>query len=107
MTHAVLEWAPFRVKPGVTEKQLLAASAGLQSGFLSKQAGFLERRLVRRPDGSYVDVVLWASAEAAARAMKHAEESETCSTFFSLMESDSATAGAGVEHFDVIAGYSV
>jgi len=105
MTRKTLEWAPFRLRPGIAEERLLDASAKLQADFVSKQAGFLGRRLVRKSDGSYIDLVLWESMAAADKAMQHAAESDTCSTFFTLMESEDATAGAGVEHFEVVAEY--
>jgi hypothetical protein len=106
MTRTVLEWAPLRVRPGVTEEQLLAAAALLQSGFISRQFGFLKRKLVRRRDGSYVDLVLWATAEAAEQAMHHAEANDTCRAYFALLNDDSATAGAGVEHLEVMADFT-
>jgi hypothetical protein len=105
MTKTTMEWAPFRVRPGVTEAQLLAASAHLQSAFVARQEGFINRRLVRTSDGGYVDIIVWASAEAADRAMQNAAKSDTCSSFFALMEADSAAPGAGVSHLDVIAEY--
>jgi hypothetical protein len=103
--HQTLEWAPFRVKHGVTEAQLTAASEHLQSAFVSKQAGFIRRWLVRADDGEYVDLVLWSSPQTAACAMENASKSDTCATFFSLMESDFAEAGASVKQFAIVAAY--
>jgi len=106
MSKPTIEWAPFRTKPGVTEAELLEASAHLQSAFVSKQEGFLERRLIRGHDGGYVDLVLWASAESADRAMQNAAKSETCSLYFALMEANDADPGAGVLHYDSLADYA-
>mgnify|MGYP001169655596 CR=1 FL=1 len=106
MNKPTIEWAPFRTKPGVTEAQLLEASAHLQTAFVAKQDGFLERRLMRAADGGYVDLVLWASPDSADRAMQNAAKSETCSLYFSLMQADSADAGAGVLHFETLAEYA-
>jgi hypothetical protein len=106
MMRETLEWAPFRTKPGVTDSQLLAASEHLQKEFVSRQEGFLSRRLVRAPGGGYVDIVLWSSLELARRAMENAARSDTCSAYFSLMEADAAEAGAGVLHFECLAEYA-
>jgi hypothetical protein len=70
---------------------------------VAKQDGFLEHKLMRAADGGYVDLVLWASPESAHRAMASAAKSETCSLDFSLMQADSADAGAGVLHYQTLA----
>jgi hypothetical protein len=106
MSKPTLEWAPFRIKANVSEAQLLKASEHLQAGFVSKQDGFMERRLMRAPDGSYVDLVLWTSAEAADRAMANAAKSDSCGLYFSLMETDSADPGASVLLFETVADYA-
>jgi hypothetical protein len=106
MQRRVLEWAPFRLKAGVEEASLLAASQELQRGFLAGQPGFMRRELLRAPDGSYVDLVLWETREAADAAMSHAADSTTCSLYFRLMTPEAADAGAGVLHFDEVARYA-
>lgn len=101
----VMEWAPFSLRPGVAEAELLAASEMLQRAFLARQPGFLARTLVRAADRSYVDVVWWESSEAAHEAMAKAAASETCAAYFTLMGADLADPGAGVARFDAIAEY--
>ncbi|OQW56116.1 MAG: hypothetical protein A4S17_14005 [Proteobacteria bacterium HN_bin10] len=94
----VIEWAPFKLKAGVSEEALLRASQQLQREFLDRQAGFVSRRLLRSGDGSYVDMVVWASQEEAASAMEVAAQSTTCSAYFALMGANHADPGAGVTH---------
>lgn len=106
MNNRTIEWAPFRVKPGVSETQLLAASTALQEGFLQNQTGFLRRELVRTGDGEYTDIVWWASHAAAEKAMHEVAGSEVCHRYFALMQdADHAEPGQGVSHFTSIAVY--
>jgi len=44
---AVIEWAPFRLREGVTESELLEASNAIQRNFLDGRPGFLRRELAR------------------------------------------------------------
>lgn len=105
MAVRIMELAPFRLRPGVTEEQLVEASAALQRDFVSKLPGFLSRTLLRATDGSYLDVVWWASREAAQGAVNAAAESKTCAAFFALMDADVSDAGAGVDLFTEVAKY--
>jgi hypothetical protein len=99
MTEAVIEWAPFRMKPGVDETALLRSSEELQMQFLAKQRGFIRRELLRGGDGNYVDLVWWDSMDAAQAAMKAAAESPACNAYFSLMSLNESDPSAGVLHF--------
>lgn len=105
MTDQVIEWAPFRLKPGVDEATLLEASERLQTEYLDRQAGFVRRELVRRADGEYVDVVWWQSLDAAQKAMEHIAESSTCSAYFAVMGANDTSAGDGVLHFHSVRTY--
>ena len=71
-----LEIAEFETVAGTTEEAVLAAAR--QAGaFLARQPGFRGRQLARRPEGDWVDIVEWASpeaAEAAAQAFPTAPE---------------------------------
>ena len=82
---AVIEWAPFRLRDGVTEAELLAASDAIQREFLGGQPGFLRRELARGAHGLWVDVVHWADRTAADEAMATAATSAACRTYFELM----------------------
>jgi hypothetical protein len=102
----VIEWAPFRARPGVTDEQLLEASRALQEGFLAKQRGFVRRDLLRGKDGAWVDVVYWADHAAVDAAMKAVSESPVCHTYFGLMAgADHAAPGEGVLLFERAASY--
>jgi hypothetical protein len=103
MSTQVIEWAPFRLRDGVSEPELREASRQLQSEFLARQPGFLRRELVRGDDGGFVDVVWWASRRAAEEAVENAAASASCARYFSLMEqADHAAPGAGVSHFATV-----
>lgn len=103
MKSASLEYAPFRLKAGVSEADLAKASAALQTEFLAAQPGFVRRELVRAGDG-YADLVLWSSHELAAAAMEKFAQSPVCGRYFSLMDM-SGGAGAGPQHWPVVARY--
>jgi hypothetical protein len=103
----VLEWAPFELKPGVAEADLLAASDALQTEFLSQQPGFIRRELLRGKDGQWVDTVYWRSLAKAEQAARLVMESPVCLRYFELMvmpESDDPN--AGVSHFTHVRTYA-
>jgi len=105
MSH-VIEWAPFRLKNGVTEADILAASDALQVAFLASQPGFVRRELVRADDGRYIDIVCWATKEAADEAVANAAKSASCGRYFSLMQAeDHDDPNAAVSHFRVVKRY--
>jgi hypothetical protein len=92
---AVIEWAPFRLREGVTESELLEASNAIQRNFLDGRPGFLRRELARSDDGLWSDVVQWSDAAAAAAAMEAAGSSETCHRYFHLMTGSNGNADPG------------
>jgi hypothetical protein len=100
-----LEFAPFNLKPGVTEQQVVEASDRIQAGFVAKQPGCLDRWLVREADGRYADIIWWASHEDAERAMAKVEQSETCAAYFALMQMETSEAHEGVRHFTAVRTY--
>jgi hypothetical protein len=102
----IIEWAPFQLKRGVREDALVDASQTLQQNFLQTRPGFVSRRLLRAPDGSYIDMVVWSSRADAEAAMTCAADSSACSAYFALMDADHADPGAGVAHFEQLALYS-
>jgi len=69
-TKQVLEFSPFRLKPGVDEATLLQASERMQCDFLSGQEGFVRRELIKGAEGAYTDLVWWESFAASQTAMK-------------------------------------
>jgi hypothetical protein len=96
----VVELAPFRLKPGVTDDVVARASEALQRDFLSSQPGFLKRELLRGPDGNWMDLVYWADGAAAQRVMAVAMEDPVCLEYFKIMEGmEHADAASAVQHF--------
>jgi hypothetical protein len=101
-----IEWAPFSLAEGVDEASLLAASEALQREFLSQQPGFVRRELLRGHGNQWVDLVYWASQEAAETAMQNVAGSPVCHRYFSLMAgADASEPGAGVLHLAQVAQY--
>ena len=54
MKQQVLELVSFKLAPGSSEAEMLAASGMCQSEFLQKQEGFLLRLTARRDDGALI-----------------------------------------------------
>jgi hypothetical protein len=102
-----IEWAPFRLKPGVSEEALLHASGALQRDFVARQPGFVRRELLRGPGGQWVDLVVWKSRESALAIMDAVAASPACHAYFALMDgADHADPGAGVTHFERVREYA-
>ncbi|WP_420400063.1 hypothetical protein [Flagellimonas sp.] len=104
--HQILEWAPFTIKEGITEQQLLEASKALQTDFLEKQNGFIRRELLVQSDRNFIDTILWESMDAAREVMVKVQESQAFSNYFSLMEeADTSQPEQGVLHYQMYASY--
>jgi hypothetical protein len=103
----VIEWAPFELARSASEADLVDASSALQADFLNKQPGFVRRELLKGVNGQWVDLVHWASREAAERASQAAASSPACHRYFQLMRgADHQDPGAGVLHFEQVETYS-
>lgn len=100
-----IEWAPFTLAEGTDENTLLEASEALQTDFLIKQNGFIRRELLKGKDNQWVDLVHWETSEAAAQAMKNAENSPACHKYFQCMVVNDQDPGAGVLHFEQMKTY--
>lgn len=105
--ETVVEMAPFRVVPGVTEQQVLEASKALQQDFLNRQQGFIKRELLKgKNEGEWLDIVHWQNDTSAQEAMQHAMNSPACGLYFQLMQqADSNDSANGVRHFKSVAIY--
>lgn len=102
----IVEYAPFTIKEGVTESQLVAASQKLQEHFADKQSGFIKRDLLHLEGRKWVDIVYWASKEDAEKALKASETSTICSEYFSIMEPvDPKIPNGGVAHLELVKSY--
>jgi hypothetical protein len=95
MDDMVIEWAPFRTRPGVDEAALLEAARAIETAFLARCEGFVRRELARR-DGGYVDIVWWRSRADADAAMAKTSSSEACGRYFGLMDFDPADPAGGM-----------
>jgi hypothetical protein len=104
MAHT-LEFAPFNLKPGVSEQQVIDAADRIQAEFLAKQPGCLDRWLVREADGRYADIIWWNSHEDAEHAMAQVEQSETCAAYFALMQLETTEGHEGLRHFTAVRAY--
>ena len=104
MSNVVVEIANIRLKPGVTERQLVAASASFQN-FLGTVEGFLRRELLRQGDARYADLVHWRDQAAADAMMAVANTSSECTAYFALMDMDGEDPAEGVQHFVRLAAY--
>ena len=105
MQRCTIEWAPFRLRRGVSEADLLAASDALQEAFLKHQPGFVHRETLRTGEGEYADLVHWRSREEAEAAMKKAAQSSACHAYFAVMEMDAQDAATGVAHYESLRAY--
>ena len=100
MSGRVMEFAPFQLKPDVSEGTLLVAATKMQERFLKQQPGYLYREVMRGCDGGYVDVIWWRSHADAAAAMPKVHASRDCLEYFEHMQIDVANAGTSVLHFE-------
>jgi hypothetical protein len=111
-THATrttytIEWAPFMLAAGVDETTLLAASDALQRDFLSQQAGFLDRELLKGAANQWVDIIHWESRAAVVQAMRNAQASPVCHKYFALMSPDSLDdPNGGISLFEQVQRYA-
>ena len=80
-----IEWAAFRLQPGVTVDALRQASQQMQAQFLSTQPGFVSRQLVALGEQRYADLVQWTTPQAAAQVMERAPQHLACAAYFGLM----------------------
>lgn len=78
--------APAKLAPGVTEDQLLAGSQKFQDDFVAHEPGVLRREIVRKPDGTYIDIVQFRSEADMADVIAKEMNSPICAAFFALMD---------------------
>ena len=80
--------APFRLKDGISEDDLVHTSDDFQEQFVRKQEGILQRILVKDGDGGYADIVFFTDAAAIGRVLEAEQSSEVCAAFFAIMDDD-------------------
>ena len=67
MSDRVLEIVSFSLKPGVDEPRFVAAAREL-NGVLCTMRAFLDRRLVKTGENTWMDILEWTDLESAERA---------------------------------------
>lgn len=78
--------APIKLAKGKTEADLLAASQIFHQEFVAHEPGVLRRELVRKPDGTYLDIVQFRSHEDYLDVVEKEMASPICAKFFSVMD---------------------
>lgn len=61
--NETIELVTFRLASG--DARSFVAANGMINDWLKKQPGFISRRLGQKADGSWIDVLMWSSDEAA------------------------------------------
>ena len=106
MTQNILELATITLASGSTEEELLAASKTFQTEFLDHQSGFIRRDMIRRGDGTYLDVILWESQNHADAVLTNAQSSKAVGQYFDHMDMNPEKPEMGVEHCTLLARFS-
>lgn len=84
--HHILELVTFKLQPGVTEDQFIAANESV-SGWAIRQPGFVSRHLsFNENEETYIDVVYWESLAAAQAANDLSMKSEECAPLFGMCD---------------------
>lgn len=80
-----IELVTFKAKAGSTNEQVINAAEDVNL-FLRQQDGFISRHLGLAEDGTWHDILFWASQEHVMAAMEKAATSAHCSIFFGLID---------------------
>lgn len=99
MDKQTVEWAEFQLKKKVSEQELLKASDNLQQEFLQKQPGFIRRELLKKSEGSYVDILWWKTRKYAEQASDKVMQHPACLGYFQLMDADLMNPNEAPTHF--------
>ncbi len=105
MTTPITVLAPIKLATGKTGADLLAASERFQRKFASLQPGVIRRELVRKGDGTYLDIVQFRSMKDAEEIMELERESDACHAFYAVMDMDSADESDGEMFHQSLATY--
>lgn len=71
---------------GTTETALLEASESFQENIVAYEPGVLRRERVRKPDGTYLDIVQFRSVSGFADVLKREMGSPVCRELFAVMD---------------------
>ena len=61
----IVVWT-FRLKPGISEDEFLAANERMQTDFVYQQPGFVRRTTARGKDGEWLVIGVWSTQHEAA-----------------------------------------
>lgn len=84
----VVEFASFNLKKGASVSDFLLVSDKFNSVFLSKQKGYISRKLLHGGE-MWADSVLWETMEDALNAFKAADEDAVACEYMSFLEKKS------------------
>lgn len=87
------ELGRFRLKTGVTEAELIAASERMEQEHLQLQQGFVSHHLVRMPNGLYLDIAVAETPSDAERICASWKGQPACGAFLALIEAESIEFG--------------
>jgi len=84
MPH-VIEFMSYKLKPGASVPDFLAASENFHKEYVSKQQGFISQKLLS--DGvTWADLLVWESMEAVEKAFGAAQEDPTFHALMSFLD---------------------
>ena len=96
----VVELASFNLKEGVSLPDFFLASEKFNDGFLSKQKGYISRKLLVN-EKTWLDLVIWETMEDAQNAVKAFCNSDLAHEYGSFMVEDDGE----LVHFSVEKSY--
>lgn len=91
-----LEIVEFETVAGAGE-DVVRAAADQAGVFIARLPGFVHRRLVRRPEGDWIDIVEWASRDDAMAAAKVFPSAPEAANFMRLISKVSRMSHASVQ----------
>lgn len=98
--------ASAKLAHGVTEEQLLEGSQKFQDEFVAHEPGVLRREIVRKPDGTYIDIVQFRSEADMAEVIEKEMNSPICAAFFALMDLSDYDPDVPMETYVSLATYT-
>lgn len=85
----VLEMAYFKLRPGVTDHQVLTSAQKIQDDFLPKYDGRIYREFVKGDDGLWIDSIHWRSIGDFRKAAKDVLTDPTAAPMMELLDMSS------------------
>ena len=87
----IVEVSQFRLVEGTDEEEFLRAAEETQAGYLQQQPGFQSRELLRADDGVWMDIVRFASLEAAQQAFQGFNGHPSARAFEAMLDVSNVT----------------